>query len=525
MADKTTPDATSTAYDAMLPYWDMVETILGDAPAMRAAGATYLPQFPNEATDDYDYRLANAKFTNIFADIVGTLATKPFGEEVQIVESSASDTIRNPAEDIDGRGNSLHVFAAATFFGAITNAIDWILVDYTRARPRADGQRLSLADERRQGLRPYWVRIPAKRMLAVYSDVVMGREIIVHARVREDQTVRSNFTETAVERIRVYDRAPIYEAIDGVETDHVIGYAPATFTVYEKKTTRANTSKSWAIVDSGVITLGEIPLVPFKTGAPIDSGWSLTPPMRAAAHLQIEHYQQETALKSIKELTAYPMLAGNGVSPAMNGTKPAPVPVGPRAVLYAPPMGDSGSHGEWTFIEPQGSSLTFLAADVAATETQLRELGRQPLIASAGITAVGAAFASQKAASVLKSWALGLKDALEQALKLTAAWLSDASQPTISWNLDDLDLDTRADTGVTDLTEARKNGDLSQETYWSELRRRGTLSADFDADQERDRLVEEAPGLDTPTDVSGALTPDPTPDSAADLPNDQQAAA
>ena len=174
MADKTTPDATSSDYDAMLPYWEMVSTILDGADAMRAAGEKYLPKFPNETTEDYDYRRRNAKFTNVYADIVSNLAAKPFAEEVKLDEA-APERFQALAEDIDGRGNSLHVFASNTFFEGMNNAVDWIMVEFTKARPRTDGQPLSIADEKSQGLRPYWVHIPAQRMLAVYADVVGGK--------------------------------------------------------------------------------------------------------------------------------------------------------------------------------------------------------------------------------------------------------------------------------------------------------------------------------------------------------------
>jgi|GEM_PF-580901 len=521
MAVKTTPNTPSSDYEAMAPYWNMVETVLSGADAVRRSGQTYLPKFPNETEGDYEYRRENAKFTNIFSDIVSTLASKPFGEELSLVDQSASDTIKALAEDIDGRGNNIHVFASNVFFGGVANAIDWILVDYTRARARADGRPLTIGEERSQGLRPYWVHVPAKRMLAAYTDVVNGKEIFVHARMQENLTYRDGFDEVCVERVRVLDREPVYEVVSGIETGRIIGYAPATFTIYEKKAAKRGAGSNWEVVDAGLVTLGVIALVPFVTGRRIGGGWRVEPPMKPAAELQIEHYQQETALKSIKELTAFPMLAGNGVTPAVEGGKVVAVPVGPRSVLYAPPSGDTASHGEWTFIEPSASSLKFLAEDVANTEKQLRELGRQPLLVSSGITVVAAAYASQKASSILKSWALGLKDALEQALKLTAMWLGDSSEPTISWSLEDLDIDERDDDGSADLLEARKNGDLSQETLWEELKRRGKLSSDFDPAQERQRLEDETPDPDGPGDISDALgggaDPANDPDPEAEL--------
>lgn len=520
MAAKTTPDTVSSDHEAMSPYWAKVDTILGGAETMRAAGETYLPQFPNETDADYDYRRENAKFTNIFADIVGTLASKPFGEEVAVANDGASDAIKMLAEDIDGRGNHLHVFAANTFYAGINDAVSWILVDYTKARTRADGRPLSLDEEKRQGLRPYWVHIPARRMLAVYSDVIQGKETFIHARISETVLRREGFGEVSIERVRVFNRDPIFEVLaDGKATDQIVDYAPATFAVYEKKAKTGNRGgHGWDVAESGDVTLGVIPLVPFVTGRRLEGAWRFAPPMLDAADLQIEHYQEETRLKMSKELVGSPMLAGNGVQPSLVDGQPAPVPVGPKAVLYAPPYGDSGSHGEWKYIVIDAAGLTFLASQVDATEKQLRELGRQPLMTTSGITVVAASFATQKAGSVLKAWALGLKDALEQALMLTAKWLGDGSEPTIVWNLDDLDLDLDGQDGPTTLLDARKNGDLSQETLWSEFKRRSILSADFDADEERQRIEDEMSDPDTGADMLGALPPpvDPSLDPAND---------
>lgn len=511
MATKTTPDTTSSDYEAMLPFWDKVETILSGADAIREAGETYLPSFPNEPDADYGYRRDNAKFTNIYKDIVDNLASKPFAEEVGLDEA-AGERFRALAEDIDGRGNNLHVFAESVFAGGVNYAIDWIFVDYTKARRRADGRPLSIAEERSQGLRPYWVHVPAKRMLAVYTDTVNGKEVFVHARMQENIVRRDGFGEVCIERVRVLNRDPVFEVLqDGMMTDQVVGYAPATYEVWEKKATGRRTGSQWQIVESGAVTIGEIALVPFITGRRKGGSWQFVPPMQAVADLQIEHYQAETALKHIKELTAFPMLAGNGVEPQRDsGGTISPVPVGPQAVLYAPPiMGDtSATHGEWTFIEPTAESLKFLASEVEVIEKQMRELGRQPLTATAGITVVTAALASQKASSAVQAWALRLKDALEQAFKFTAMWLNIPSEAPEVTVYTDFALDASDDKGLDALTKARENGDLSRRTYWAELKRRGQLSGDFDPDEEEAALEDEMPDPDAEADLSGAMLPE-----------------
>jgi hypothetical protein len=479
MADKT-PDATSADFDAMAPYWAKVSTILAGVDAMRAAGVKYLPKFPNESQADYDFRRMNAKFTNIFRDIVENLAAKPFAKEVRVSDKT-SDRIKALTENINAQGDNLHVFAANTFFKGISYAIDWILVDYTRDVP----QNATVAQEAALNVRPYWVAVPAQSLLAAYSEMVAGVETFVHARIMETATVRDGFGERTVIRVRVMDRVLTRD-----DKGEVISADMPTWEVFEKRKNAAGADE-WFSVGKGLITIGVIPLVPFMTGRRVGHSWQVVPPLTDAASLQIEHYQQESGLKYAKELTCFPMLAGNGVTPASDPDgKPLPVPVGPKSVLYAP-MDGNGEHGEWKFIEPNASSLKFLADDVKETGQQLRELGRQPLTAQTGnLTVVSAAFAAQKGNSAIQAWALNLKDALENAMKLTAMWLGEADEPEVMVH-DDFDLDPNDADGPKTLLEMRESKDISRKTLWAEMRRRNILSPEFDPGAEEILLAAE----------------------------------
>lgn len=482
MADAT-PDTPSSDYEAMAPYWTMVDAILGGAETMRGAGKEFLPQFPNETADNYKYRLDNSKFTNIYRDIVESISAKPFTKQLTIKDDSASDVVKGLAEDIDTRGNSLHVFAASTFFAAINKAVDWILVDYSQSAPNA-----TLADEKAIGARPYWVHIPAVKIVAVYSDMVAGKEQIIHARVLENEIVRNGFEESSVERVRVFDRAK----------NEGGGYAPATWKLYEKRTVTlaGKSTTTWDEIGSGPISIDVIPLVPVVIGRRDEGSWRILPPMQDAAHLQIELYQQETNLKAAKELSCFPILTGNGVTPQIDPKTSLPVipTIGPATILYAP-MDANGRGGSWAFIEPNAASLKFLAEDVAATAKELRELGRQPLTAGTGnLTVVTTAFAASKGNSAIQAWALALKDAVEEALRLTCLWLNNASKPSVVIDTD-FALDMNEDKAPTSLMDMRKNGDLSQETLWHEMKRRGTLSNDFDAEAEKKIISEEGPSM------------------------------
>lgn len=483
MLDETfDPSKPSADNDAMSTYWRLVRDILDGAPSVRAGGELYLPRFAEEGNDDYDYRRKTAKFVGIYRDIVESLAAKPFSKEVQVVEKSASDEVRALTEDIDAHGNNLHVFAQRTFFEGVNNAVDWILVDYQNTT----GRNLTIADTKDMGLRPYWVHIRAPNMLAAETAMIKGEEQFVHVRIRESVVERDGFDEKVVERVRVLRR----EKLDGGE------YGPATWAVYKKVSEARFTKARWEKIDEGVLSIGVIPLVPFIAGRRKGSSWQFVPPMQDAAYLQIEHYQAESALKSIKDMCCFPMLSGEGVAPEKEGARISTLRVGPRSVLYAPPD-SSGNHGSWKYVEPAAASLEFLAKNIDTIEQQLRELGRQPLTARTGnLTVVTTAFAANKANSVISAWALNLKDALERAFQFTAMWLGE--EPAVEVEiLSDFDLDIHEDKSLAELLEMRKNGDLSQESLWREFKRRGVLSAEFNADDEMGRLLNEIPGEPT----------------------------
>ena len=496
------PNATSSDYEAMAPYWVMVSTILAGANAMRKA-KQYLPKFPNESETDYKFRRENSKFTNIFRDIVENLAAKPFSKEVELTDK-ATDRIKKLSENITGQGDHLHVFAANCFFHGISYAIDWILVDYTKNVPA----NATIAQEDALGARPYWVRVPAQNVLAAYSEMIGGVETFVHVRIKEDATVREGYGEKTVERVRVLNRE-----LERNEQGDVTRAADATWEVLEKQ--KDTTGKDvWVSVGSGPITIKVIPLVPFLTGRRLGHSWQVVPPLQDAADLQIEHYQQESGLKYAKELTCFPMLAGNGVTPAEGPDgKPLAVPVGPKSVLYAPSNGE-GKHGEWKFIEPSAESLKFLAADVKETAQQLRELGRQPLTAQTGnLTVVTTMFAAQKGNSAIQAWVLNLKDALENAMLLTALWLNETNEAEVIVHTD-FDVETDSVDAMKVVLEMKKDNLISRNATISEAKRRNILSPEYDAEDDMEIILGEVPGDDTTDDQTAATTPKTPPVAA-----------
>lgn len=467
---------------AMVEYWDLTDTIIDGITALRDCGELYLPKFAGEEQDTYNNRLKLTKYTNIYRDIVENLASKPFEQEVEIVEDE-NKTVPNDiielAENIDGSGNNLTVFAGLTLFNAINSSIHWIMVDAPKRTPGL----VSAADVKLAGLRPYWSHVLGRNIIDVQSKVINGDETIVYIKI---------FEPGSPDKVRIFERLPNGKITWEVhrKTDGII----------------SGTNTRYVLEEQGTLDIDEIPMIPIVIGRRDGRSWRVFPAMRDAADLSLDLYHQESGLKWIKNLVAYPMLGGEGVKPDRNADGSIkPISVGPNRVLYAPPD-NVGNNGKWAYIEPSAQSLTFLAADIKDTQQQLRELGRQPLTAQSGnLTVITTAVAASKAKSAVKAWALLLKDALENAGVITCKFLgikpgeydpSFAVFTEFDEFIDGKDLET--------LDADRDRGDISRETLLEEKKRRGVYGPEFTVERENDRLLtevpSEAPGTDKDPD-------------------------
>lgn len=468
----------------MVSYWDLTDTLEAGVDAMRMAREKYLPKFPSETDGRYTFRVESTKFTNIYRDIVEALASKPFEEPV-----SFKDDAKPPKEieeftyDVDGAGTDITTFAAAKMFSGINSAIDWIFVDYPNVGPEVK----TIADQKSAGVRPFWSHVLGRNVLEAKARVVAGNERLIYIRIYEPGSP---------DHVRVFRRTGeivTWALFRRMERPHKI--TPDERSWLETVPTE-DIETYFTIVDQGVLSIPEIPLVPFWTGRRHGRTFCFSPAMRDAAELQIEVYQEESGLKFACIMAAFPMLAGNGIKPEMeaDGKTPKQINVGPGNVLYSLPDG-LGNIGKWEYVQPDAAVLKFLHDKVDKTIQNLRELGRQPLTSQAGnLTVITTAVAAGKAKSAVAAWAGALGFALDNALRLTAMFLGLTEDIPSVHVYDDFDnFDINGD-DVTALNFARGKRDISGKRYTSELKRRRILADDYDYDEDQAELLNETPG-------------------------------
>lgn len=459
---------TSSEYDAMLPAWDLIGDILAGASVIRAKTEKYLPKYEDEGSEEYRRRVKTAPWRPEFADALRSLSAKPFGKEVAL-DDGAPDEIKTIAEDVDGRGNNITVFAYEAFSKAIANGLHAILVDYPAMQPGA-----TLADQRAINARPYWVQIEAKNLIALYTAIVGGKEVVTHARIRECTIEREGFGEKTIERVRVLE--------------------PGIWQLWEEvKQTGYVDKKTYVMISEGVIDRGgntEVPLVLFYTGE--RKGEMLVkPPLEDLAQMQIELYQALSRQDEVLTFAGSPMLAASGMHPPSAGD--GKIAVGPKRVLFAPPS--EGSQPNWSFIQPNAANIKEIRDHVASITEDMRRLGMQPITQPHGApTATGQSIEAAKAHSAVTKWALGLKDALELAMVYTTQFLSipDVVEVDVST---DFAVAPFAQAPLDALDKARARKDLSLHSYWQGLRRFDVLPSDFDPEAEELALAEEQQGL------------------------------
>lgn len=492
--ESDSPASPSIDFMSMAPYWSKVRAIMGGTDSMRAMCHSFLPKHKHESTENYKVRCELAKHTNIYSDIISNLAQRPFAKEVSLEPDSSSPLAEEFIVDVDGKGSTLHTFSGDVFYNGIDKAIDWILIDYTKSPGDVTTQ--TVEQEKASGVRPFWVRYSADQIIDAQSDIINGREQFTHVRIYEVVKKRDGYREKEVPQIREFTRDQLDDG----------SWSRPYWQIHQRVKAEGKSTESWEVVEGPFnLTIDEIPLVPFICGRREGKTWVIKPAMEAAADLQIELFQQESGLKHISTMGAFPMLAGNGVSPPLDEKgNVLPVPVGPMAALFAPPEGATGDSGEWVFIEPAATVLNFLSGEVEATKKELRELGRQPLTAQSGnLTVITTAYAAKKGNAAIQAWALNLAFALDRCFYFTGLWQKSPELSSAKVRIDtDFDLGFGDDESFTHVLALRKQNDISRDAEIDEAKRRGILSPEYDPDKDLERILSDMEGDPEETDDS-----------------------
>lgn len=459
--DVSTP---SVSYLNMFPKWDIIDTVMGGTASMRAAGKRYLPMHQYEGKDAYDERLSRATLKNYTLRTLENLTSKAFRDPPQLGDDVA-ETVKKLMEDVDMEGNALHVFARSWFRLAVQRAFAFCLVDYSRTTVEP-GQKRTLADDTREGVRPFWRLIDAADMIFMRAEKVGDKVRIIEARFREWDEEPDGWGIKCMERIRVIK--------------------PGSFELYEKRVARKGAKPKWVLIDDGPMGLDYVPIVPFYTSK--ESLAEGKPPLEDLAYLNVEHFQSSADQRSILTVARFPILAVSGAS--NNDPNGEPVVIGPKKWLSV-----TDPQGRIYYVEHAGNAIAAGRTDLEDIEDQMASYGSEFLRKRPGSSsATGRALDSAEAISPLMAWGMDFKDALELALQYTADWLKlgkDKGGSVIYQIKPDVSVGESKELDTLD--SARERRDISRKAYLGELQRRDILSAEYDEAKDKLEIDKEPP--------------------------------
>lgn len=453
------PDTVSEAAESMLPAVALMRDVYGGTERLLRRPEKYLPRSAAERADDYKGRTAWSVFFPATRRTVEGLAGLAFRKD-PVLGSDVPPGLLEMLENVDLLGNHLDVFLRAVLEDAIVAGHSFILIDAPRV---PDDRRLSLGEERRDGIRPYMTRVQKESVISWRTEKIGARLVLTQVVIRElvDEDVGA-FGSQVIERFRVYQR----EVDDsGVVVIH--------WEVHEIENGVDFT------IDRGIIgNVTEIPLVPVH--ADRDGFFMSSPPLLDLAYTNLAHFRVMSDLLWALHISSVPIPVVKGVP--VDGD----LELGTNRAIFLP---SADSSFEW--VEHGGKSLGAARQMLIDQQTQMAVAGIGMLQRDtrAAETAESKKLDRSEQDSALAVTVRNLEDAAENALQFMADMVGLPTGGSVTFDRDF----EKIRISVADmkmLADLHLAGLVSEDTVWSEGKAGGFFGDDFDADVERDRLGE-----------------------------------
>ena len=241
----------------MVKGWEIMKAVTQGTEYLRANCEAFLPLEPREDYTAYQSRVDRSVFSpytqRLIRAATGLILRKPI---TLIGDPYWTDVF---AKDVDGCKSDLDEYARRLIICSLTYGQSHVLVDF----PAPTGA-LSLAEEREQNRRPYWIEIDPMNIYGWRLDREVNYGNLVQVRIAEKAIVpKGEFGETVFDQVRVIEpgRYRVYRKNESEK--NLYNIADATFSGNFSSPTD---EKDFEIVESGEYSLGEVPLVTVYSG-------------------------------------------------------------------------------------------------------------------------------------------------------------------------------------------------------------------------------------------------------------------
>jgi hypothetical protein len=336
----------------MTKAWEIMKAVTYGTEYLRDNSEAFLPLEPREDYDAYLSRVNRSVFSPYTQRLVraatGLILRKPI---TVIGDPYWTDVF---VKDVDGCGSDLDEYARRLLICALTYGHSNTLVDF----PAPTGAR-SLAEERNQNRRPYWIEVDPANIYGWRLDREVNYGKLIQVRIAEQAVVpEGEFGEKVFDQIRVIEPGQ-YKIFRKKETTKDMYTQDESFA--GNFDSPAN-EKDYELVESGEFSLGEIPLVTVYAGK--TDTMTSKPPLLDIAYLNLAHFQRQADLIHSLHVASQPLLVMEGWD---DQTKDMAI-----SVNYA--MATQPGNKVY-YVEPAASAFEAQAAEIQELQLQMATLG------------------------------------------------------------------------------------------------------------------------------------------------------
>ena len=237
---------------------------------------------------------------------------------------------------------------------SLTYGQSHVLVDY----PAPTGA-LSLAEEREQNRRPYWIEVDPMNIYGWRLDRETNYGNLIQVRIAEKAVIPTgDFGEKVFSQVRVIEPGK-YRIYRNKEQNKELYWGDST---YAGNFDSPEGENEFELVENGEFSLGEVPLVTVYSGK--TDTMTSKPPLLDIAYLNIAHFQRQADLIHSLHVASQPMLVLEGWD---DQTKDMSI-----SVNYA--MATQPGNKVY-YVEPASSAFEAQAAEIQELQQQMATLG------------------------------------------------------------------------------------------------------------------------------------------------------
>jgi hypothetical protein len=337
----------------MMKGWEIMKAVSEGTEYLRENSEAFLPLEPREDYTAYMARVNRAVFSPFTQRLIraatGLVLRKPI---TLIGDPYWTEMFKM---DVDGCKSDLDEYARRILMCSLTYGQSHILVDY----PAPSGA-VSLAEERAQDRRPYWIEVDPNNLYGWRLDRESNYGNLIQVRLAEKAVLPDGaFGEKVFEQIRVIEPGK-YRVFR--KTDQIDEMYDLADNSYAGEFDAQTTGEEYKEVESGEFSLGEIPLVTVYSGK--TENLVSKPPLLDIAYLNLAHFQRQADLIHSLHVASQPMLVMEGYD---DQTKDVAI-----SVNYA--MATQPGNKVY-YVEPASSAFDAQSAEIKELQMQMATLG------------------------------------------------------------------------------------------------------------------------------------------------------